>query len=288
MAATPWSSAHARGSARNRRGQDHHEALSPSCSLSSSSCVQLGPFRGCAGSDDHRAHGDRRSSRGPARTQARDEVLRIDARREPARRSGVPEPLGSHRRDGLRNLRVVRARRLVRRAVRTADAEGSRLRRAVRRSERRRSDADDDRARRKGPAHRARVDRGRKGKEPSVELVSLYDDTSVALSPDESTRTKIGDVEWVELTGTSQGDMPGMLYLVGTIDAAVRLHAPRVTSAALPPKNALPSRALVEARPSMKTPSRRSLNAARALEALRSRYVTRSLPPPPARLVDHR
>lgn len=127
-----------------------------------------------------------------------------------------------------------------------------------------------------------------KGKEPSVELVSLYDDTSVALSPDESTRTKIGDVEWVELTGTSQGDMPGMLYLVGTIDAAVRLHAPRVTSAALPPKNALPSRALVEARPSMKTPSRRSLNAARALEALRSRYVTRSLPPPPARLVEHR
>jgi hypothetical protein len=130
-----------------------------------------------------------------------------------------------------------------------------------------------------------------KGKEPSIELASLYDDTAVTLAPDEATRTKIDDVEWVEMTGTSAGDMPGMLYFVATVNEPARFHAPRVTSAALPPKNALPSHALVTARPSMHAPSSRAVNAARAAERLRSRYVTMSPPPaparpPPARLVE--
>lgn len=125
-----------------------------------------------------------------------------------------------------------------------------------------------------------------KGKVPSVELVSLYDDTTVILSPNESTRTKIDDVEWVELAGTSAGDMPGMLYFVATVNAATRFLAPSVTSAALPPKNALPSRSLAVA--TMGTPSSRAASAARAFERLRSRYVTMSSPPRPlpARLVE--
>lgn len=111
-----------------------------------------------------------------------------------------------------------------------------------------------------------------KGDEPTIELVSLYDDSSVTLKPEEGTRTKIDDTEWVELTGASSGDMPGMLYLVATIAKDTRFVAPRVVSAMLPPKNALPSRGTNH-------PSARATNAARAFDALRSRYVTKSRPP---------
>lgn len=127
-----------------------------------------------------------------------------------------------------------------------------------------------------------------KGHEPSIELVSLYEDTSVPLSPIESSRTKIGDVEWVELGGTSAGDLRGTLYLVATATVPTRFLAPRVTSSALPPKNALPSRATVDRPSTMRAPSTRATNAARALERLRSRYVTMGPPPSPARLVERR
>jgi hypothetical protein len=115
-----------------------------------------------------------------------------------------------------------------------------------------------------------------KGDEPRIELLSLYDDTAVTLAPNESTRTKIDDAEWVELTGTSTGDMPGMLYLVATTNKPARFLAPRVLSSALPPKTALPSRSITTA------PSVRATNAARAFQRLRSRYETKSAPPRPS------
>lgn len=117
-----------------------------------------------------------------------------------------------------------------------------------------------------------------KNEMPTVELVSLYEDSSVTLAANESTRSKIGDIEWVEMTGTSAGDMPGLLYLVATVNKAARFLAPRVTSVALPPTSAMATRSIVDRPASMGVPSSRAVNAARALERMRARYVTMSDP----------
>jgi hypothetical protein len=114
---------------------------------------------------------------------------------------------------------------------------------------------------------------------PDVEVASLQTQRGIVLEAEPSTETRVGGTRWVRMSGAITSDLPGLLYVVGSVRGTpARFLAPEVTSDALA---GLGRSVVASSAARASTPA--AIEAARRFARFRDAHVTMAPPPrPPA------